>query len=70
MQVFISYAHTPADTELARYLAARLRDAGIDAWLDEASLAGGSRLQADIQRAIAASNAGVFLVSPSWLGSE
>jgi hypothetical protein len=70
MQVFISYAHTPADTELARYLAARLRDAGIDAWLDEASLTGGSRLQADIERAIAASSAGVFLVSPSWLGSE
>src|SRR3954469_3716428 len=70
MQVFISYAHTPADTELARYLAARLRDAGIGAWLDEASLAGGSRLQADIESAIAASNAGVFLVSPSWLASE
>ena len=54
MQVFISYAHTPADSELARYLAARLRDLKIDAWLDEESLTAGGRLQADIERAIAA----------------
>ncbi len=70
MQIFISYAHTPADTDLARYLAARLRDVQIDVWLDEASLTGGGRLQADIERAIAGSDVGVFLLSPSWAGSE
>jgi hypothetical protein len=70
MHVFISYAHTPADSELARYLAARLRDLKIDAWLDEESLTAGGLLQADIERAIAASDAAVFLMSPSWAASE
>jgi hypothetical protein len=70
MQVFISYAHTPADTALARYLSARLRDIGVGVWLDESSLKAGTLLQADIEQAIAESAAGIFLVSPSWLASE
>jgi len=70
MQVFISYAHTPGDTALARYLADRLRAGGIDVWLDEASLKAGGLLQADIEQAIGASDAGIFIVSPSWLISE
>jgi hypothetical protein len=70
MQVFISYAHTPADTALARYLAARLRAGGVNVWLDEALLKAGGMLQADIEQAIAASHAGIFIVSPSWLISE
>jgi TIR domain len=70
MQVFISYAHTPADTDLARYLAARLRDVKIQAWLDESALKAGGMLQADIERAIAESDAGVFLMSQSWAASE
>ena len=70
MQVFISYAHPPADTGLARYLSARLRDIGIGVWLDESSLKAGTLLQADIEQAIADSAAGIFLVSPSWLASE
>src|SRR5262245_36870681 len=70
MQVFVGYAYTPADTALARYLAARLRAGGVDVWLDEASLKAGGMLQADIEQAIAASQAGIFIVSPSWLISE
>jgi hypothetical protein len=70
MQAFISYAHTPNDTALARYLAARLRDARIDVWLDESSLKAGGLLQADIERAIADSDAGIFLMSQSWVASE
>src|SRR5262245_21604602 len=70
MQVFISYAHTPADTALARYLAERLRGCAVDVWLDEASLKAGELLQSEIEEAIAASQAGIFIVSPSWLISE
>ena len=70
MQVFISYAHTPTDTALARYLAARLRDIGIAAWLDETTLSGGDLLQREIEKAISESNAGLFILSPSWLQSE
>jgi len=70
MQAFISYAHTPADTALARYLAARLRDVRIDVWMDESSLSAGGLLQEDIERAIAKSDAGIFLMSQSWMVSE
>ncbi len=70
MQVFISYAHTPIDTALARYLAARLRDVAVKVWLDESSLKAGDPLQSDIEQAIADSDAGVFLVSRSWLISK
>jgi hypothetical protein len=70
MQAFISYAHTPADTALARYVAARLRGVRIDVWLDESSLTAGGLLQEDIERAIAKSDAGIFLMSQSWMASE
>ena len=56
MQVFISYAHTPTDTALARYLAARLRDVTVKVWLDESSLKAGDLLQSDIEQAIADSD--------------
>ncbi len=70
MQVFISYAHTRADTALTRYLAARLTAVKVDVWLDESSLKAGDSLQAYIEKAIAASDAGIFIVSPSWMQSE
>ncbi len=70
MQVFISYAHTAVDTALARYLAARLREMGLDVWLDESALKAGAVLQADVERGIAESDAGIFIVSQSWLVSE
>jgi len=67
VKVFISYAHTPGDTPIAQYLAARLNDIGIETWLDEAKLRGGDLLQATIEKAIVDSNAGLFIISPSWL---
>jgi hypothetical protein len=70
VKVFISYAHTPGDTPVAQYLAARLRDIGIDTWLDEAKLRGGDLLQPAIEKAIGESNAGLFIISPSWLERE
>jgi hypothetical protein len=70
MQVFISYAHTAVDTALARYLAARLREMGLEVWLDESVLRAGAVLQADVERGIAESEAGIFIVSQSWLVSE
>lgn len=69
-QVFISYAHTRADTAVAKCAAEALRSVGIHVWLDEATLSGGDLLQAEIEKAIAASQHGVFLVSQSWLDRE
>ena len=70
MQVFISYAHTAADTALARYLAERLREMGLKVWLDETALRAGAVLQVDVERGINESDAGIFVVSQSWLASE
>ncbi len=70
MQVFISYAHTPADTALAKCIAAALRAVGFRAWLDETQLIAGTELQARIEKGIAESDHGVFLLSPSWLNSK
>ena len=69
-QVFISYAHTPADTALAACLAGALRSVGIGVWLDEATLSGGDILQDAIEKAVAASQHGIFIVSQSWLNRE
>jgi hypothetical protein len=70
IQVFVSYAHTPADSALATCVAASLRSVGIDVWLDEATLSGGDLLQDAIEKAIAASHHGLFIVSQSWLNRE
>src|SRR5947208_1337906 len=70
MQVFISYAHTVADSALATYVAERLRAVGIDVWMDRASLTASGLLQADIEKGIAESDHGVFIVSQSWLSRD
>jgi hypothetical protein len=70
MQVFLSYAHTPADSALVTYIDARLRAAGFTVWLDQSSLPAGQVLQDAIEKAIAGSDHGVFIVSPSWLQRE
>lgn len=69
-QVFISYAHTPADSALATCIAAALGSVGIAVWLDEATLSGGDVLQDAIEKAVAASQHGIFIVSQSWLNRE
>ncbi len=70
MQVFISYAHTPADSKLAEHVADRLRKVGLTPWLDSASMYSGQVLQDTIARAVATSSHGVFLVSQSWIERE
>lgn len=69
-QVFISYAHTPADTALARCIAGALGSVGIAVWLDDATLSGGDILQDAIEKAVATSQHGIFIVSQSWLNRE
>lgn len=69
-QVFISYAHTAADTPVAKCVAAALRSVGLRVWLDEQRLSGGDILQKALEEAIAQSSAGVFLVSATWLNRD
>jgi hypothetical protein len=70
LQIFISYSHNAADTPLARYLAARLRELGFDVWQDESSQAAGNDLQNDIDKAIRDSDHGIFIVSKLSLLSK
>src|SRR5262245_61240311 len=53
MEVFLSYAHTAPDQALALYVAARLRAAGIDVWMDRSSLNAGQPTRQAIQAAVA-----------------
>lgn len=70
MQVFVSHASTEHDLLLARALAAALRRAEIEPWLDEERLPPGRKLEGDLRSAIDHSEAGVFLVSGSWVESK
>ena len=70
MEVFLSYAHTPADQALALYVAARLRAAAIDVWMDRSSLNAGQPTRQAIQAAVARCDHGVFIVSQSWLSRD
>jgi hypothetical protein len=67
MQVFISYARTPADKRLAEHIAERLRKAGIRPWLDDESMPGGQQLERALAAGIASSDHVVFLLSQSWI---
>ena len=53
MQVFLSYAHTPADSALVTYIDASLRAAGFTVWRDQSNLPAGQLLQDAIEKAIA-----------------
>jgi hypothetical protein len=65
-RVFISYAHTEADTALARNLEKWLTAAGIEVWLDESRNWPGKNLDQAIPEAIEKCDAGVFLISRAW----
>jgi len=65
-RVFISYAHTEADTALARNLEKWLTAAEIDVWLDESRNWPGKNLDQAIPEAIEKCDAGVFLISRAW----
>jgi len=66
-QVFISYSRSERDQVLARAVARALESAGFSAWLDEEKLPPGEPLEEDLRSAIEQSDAGIFLVSNSWL---
>jgi hypothetical protein len=70
MQVFISYSHSPRDKALAEVLSTALRAAGLAPWRDEEKLPPGQRLDTNLSAAIEASQAGIFLISNSWLESK
>lgn len=67
-KVFISYIHE--DKELARYLAAALRAANLEPWLDEEKINIGDELEANLKAAIAGCDCGVFLVAPRFSKSD
>ena len=72
--VFIS--HASADKDIARLLARRLTDAGLNVWFDEFKLAAGERWPERIRQAIGHSRLCVILLSnqalpsKSWLSDE
>ncbi len=68
-RVFISYARTPAEQKVARWLAARLRAAkGIEhVFLDEESLIPGSELRRMLVEGIQRADAVIFLISSSFV---
>jgi TIR domain len=68
VQTFISY--TKSDREAALELFARLRAAGVDAWLDAVSLYPGDNWSLEIGKALDKSDAIVALVSVAALDSE
>jgi hypothetical protein len=66
-QIFVSYSHVPAEeSEFARQLAERLRDAGFYAWLDEEQILPGADFEAVIRQEIPASSHGLLLVTRRW----
>ncbi|HYI07932.1 MAG TPA: toll/interleukin-1 receptor domain-containing protein [Thermoanaerobaculia bacterium] len=66
LHVFISYAHTAADTWLAERLEFWLDRQGIDVWRDKTDMRLGVRHKAVIDREIARADAAIFIVSPAW----
>jgi len=66
--VFISYVHE--DVRFARFLAAALRAAGHNPWLDEERLISGDPLEDELTAQIAQMNCGVFLVASRFHKSD
>ena len=58
-RVFISYAHTDADTALARNLEKWLAAAGVEPWLDESRNWPGKNLEHAIPAAVEQSDAAI-----------
>jgi hypothetical protein len=65
-RVFISYAHTTADTWLAERLELWLDRQGIDVWRDATSIRPGENFEKKIDEAIQTMDAMIFIVSPEW----
>lgn len=69
-RVFISYAHTQADTALARNLESWLTAAGMVPWLDDARMWPGINFDDAIPAAIETADAAIFLISNEWLARD
>src|SRR5258708_3845994 len=66
--ICVSYSREPAEeSQFARQLANRLRDAGFDVWLDEERIPSGANFEAVIRDAIPRANHALFLVTRRWL---
>lgn len=63
--IFISYAHEDRDV-VARPLATRLRELGLQVWFDEYELNLGDSITQGIDRGISRSTAGVLIISQSF----
>lgn len=68
MKVFIS--HTQKDTDLARKVAAVLKEAGLDAWFDANEILPGENWAEKISEALKESEAMVVLLTPEALESN
>jgi hypothetical protein len=67
-QVFISYAHAPAENAaFVRDLAGRLRVAGFEVWLDEEQIPGAANIREALEKAIEESEIGLFIVTSAWV---
>src|SRR5438046_748771 len=61
-KVFISYARA-ADAAFAAHLATRLRQAGINAWLDVEQITAGDNVDQKLRAAIDDADCAIFLIS-------
>ncbi len=61
-QIFISYCH--CDGDFAENLASRLKENGLEVWMDEIGLAGGDEWRDEIDKSIRGSEALVLIVTP------
>jgi hypothetical protein len=69
--VFISYSRLPEENaEFVRQLAARLRAANFEVWLDEERISVADNIQEKIVEAISNADAALFVVNSRWLQKD
>ena len=69
--VFISYSRLPEENaEFVRQLAARLRAANFEVWLDEERISVADNIQEKIVEAISSADAALFVVNSRWLQTD
>jgi hypothetical protein len=65
-KIFISHASEDKET-VAMPLAERLRQRGLDVWLDQWELTGGDSLRRSIEKALSRASFGIVIVSPAYM---
>jgi TIR domain len=65
--IFISYARTPLDRQIATLLETSLTAAGLEVWRDTTQIQVGESFEKEIREAIPRASWIIFLVSNSWL---